>query len=135
MCDNLHLNSLKQCETPLNTLFFSEFNKNLLQRGIRQAFKNKTGIAIDYQNPDDLYGIMRVVFINNSGDHHTNVNEQVKAMNTRVIETAISQIQTGVSQYIAYAQDIDTISTPMDRPINTSTTGNKIEYNNKIGLS
>ena len=33
MCDNLHLNSLKQCETPLNTLFFSEFNKNLLQRG------------------------------------------------------------------------------------------------------
>jgi Fe-S cluster assembly ATPase SufC len=135
MCDNLHLNSLKQCETPLNTLFFSEFNKNLLQRGIRQAFKNKTGIAIDYQNPDDLYGIMRVVFINNSGDHHTNVNEQVKAMNTRVIETAISQIQTGVSQYIAYAKDIDTISTPMDRPINTSTTGNKIEYNDKIGLN
>jgi len=135
MCDNLHLDSLKQCETPLNTLFFSEFNKNLLQRGIRQAFKNKTGIAIDYQNPDDLYGIMRVVFINNSGDHHTNVNEQVKAMNTRVIETAISQIQTGVSQYIAYAQDIDTISTPMDRPINTSTTGNKIEYNDKIGLN
>ena len=135
MCDNLHLDSLKQCETPLNTLFFSEFNKNILQRGIRQAFKNKTGIAIDYQNPDDLYGIMRVVFINNSGDHHTNVNEQVKAMNTRVIETAISQIQTGVSQYIAYAKDIDTISTPMDRPINTSTTGNKIEYNNKIGLN
>ncbi len=135
MCDNLHLNSLKQCETPLNTLFFSEFNKNLLQRGIRQAFKNKTGIAIDYQNSDDLYGIMRVVFINNSGDHHTNVNEQVRAMNTRVIETAISQIQTGVSQYIAYAQDIDTISTPIDRPINTSTTGNKIEYNNKIGLN
>ena len=135
MCDNLHLNSLKQCETPLNTLFFSEFNKNLLQRGIRQAFKNKTGIAIDYQNSDDLYGIMRVVFINNSGDHHTNVNEQVRVMNTRVIETAISQIQTGVSQYIAYAQDIDTISTPIDRPINTSTTGNKIEYNNKIGLN
>ena len=78
---------------------------------------------------------MRVVFINNSGDHHTNVNEQVKAMNTRVIETALTQIQTGVSQYIAYAKDIDTISTPMDRPINTSTTGNKIEYNDKIGLN
>ena len=135
MCDNLHLDSLKQCETPLNTLFFSEFNKNLLQRGIRQAFKNKTGISIDYQNADDLYGIMRVVFINNSGDHHVNVNEQVRVMNGRVISIAISQIQTGVSQYIAYAQDIDTISTPIDRPINTSTTGNKIEYNDKIGLN
>ena len=41
MCDNLHLNSIKQCATPLNTLFFSEFNKNLLQRGIRQEFRNK----------------------------------------------------------------------------------------------
>jgi hypothetical protein len=65
MCDNLHLESIKQCETPLNTLFFSDFNQNLLQRGIRQGFKNKTGIAIDYQNKDDLYSIMRVVFIKN----------------------------------------------------------------------
>src|SRR6056300_1259227 len=135
MCDNLRLDSLQQCETPLNTLFFSDFNKNLLQRGIRQAFKNKTGIAIDYQNPDDLYGIMRMVFINNAGDHYNRVKEQVKELNTRVIATAISQIQTGVSQYIAYTRDIDTISFPLDQPINTSTTGNKIDFNNKIGIN
>ena len=131
MCD---LGSIQQCPTPLNTLFFSDFNKNLLQRGIRQSFKNKTGIAIDYQNPDDLYSLMRVVFINNSGDHHSRINEQVKAMNGRVISTAISQIQTGVSQYIAYAEDIDTISIPNDRPVNTSTMGNKIGYNTQIGF-
>ena len=135
MCDNLHLDSLKQCETPLNTLFFSQFNQNLLQRGIRQAFKNKTGIAIDRQNPDDLYSLMRVVFINNSGDHHSRVNEQVKMMNERVIETALGQIQTGVSQYMAYVQDIETISVPMDLPTNTSTAGKKIGYNNKIGIN
>ena len=135
MCDNLHLDSLKQCETPLNTLFFSEFNQNLLQRGIRQAFKNKTGISIDRQNPDDLYSLMRVVFINNSGDHYSRVNEQVKYMNSRVIETALGQIQTGVAQYMAYANDIDTISTPIDLPVNTSTTGNKMGYNDKIGIS
>ena len=135
MCDNLHLNSIQQCETPLNTLFFSEFNKNLLQRGIRQAFKNKTGISIDYQNPDDLFSLMRVVFINNSGDQYSKVNDQVRYMNTKVIATAMSQIQTGVSQYIAYAEDIDTISTPMDRPVNTSTMGKKIDFNNKIGIN
>ena len=135
MCDNLHLDSLKQCETPLNTLFFSEFNQNLLQRGIRQAFKNKTGIAIDRQNPDDLYSIMRVVFINNAGDHHSRVNEQVRNMNSRVIETAISQIQTGVSQYMAYVQDIDTIAVPLAQPINTSTVGKKLNKNEKIGIN
>jgi ActR/RegA family two-component response regulator len=135
MCDSLHLDSIQQCETPLNTLFFSDFNRNLLQRGIRQTFKDKTGIAIDYQNADDLYGIMRMVFINNSGDHYSRVNEQVKEMNTRVIATAVSQIQTGVSQYIAYTRDIETISVPLDQPINTSTVGKKIDFNNKIGIN
>lgn len=135
MRDSLHLNSIKQCETPLNTLFFSRFNINLLQRGIRQAFKNRTGIAIDYQNQDDLYGIMRVVFINNSGDHHSQVNQQVKFMNNRVIEIALGQIQTGVSQYMSYARDIDTTRTLIDQPINTSTTGNKIPFNKKIGIN
>ena len=127
--------SLQQCETPLNTLFFSEFNVNLLQRGIRQAFKNKTGIAIDYQNPDDLYGIMRMVFINNAGDHHTQIKTQVQNMNGRVIETALSQIQTGVSQYIAYAEDIDSTRTLLDRPMNTSTVGKKVDFNDKIGFN
>ena len=134
MCDNLHLNSLKQCQTPLNTLFFSEFNVNLLQRAIRQDFKNKTGIAIDYQSNDDLYGIMRVVFINNSGDNNSRVNEQVKMMNTMVIKTAVGQIQSGVSQYMGYVHDMDRGLEPIDAPVNTSTTGNKIGLNNKIGV-
>jgi len=89
----------------------------------------------NYQNSDDLYGIMRVVFINNSGDHQRDVNKQVKLMNSRVIETALSQIQTGVSQYIAYVKDIDTTSIPLDQPMNTSTSGRKIGYNNKIGIN
>jgi hypothetical protein len=135
MCDNLHLDSLQQCETPLNTLFFSDFNKNLIQRGVRQTFKNKSGIAIDYQNPDDMYAIMRMVFVNNAGDHYTKINEQVKYMNTKVIETSLSQIQTGVSQYIAYANDIDTTRTLIDQPINTSTVGKKIDFNDKIGIN
>jgi len=135
MCDNLHLDSLQQCETPLNTLFFSDFNKNLIQRGVRQTFKNRSGIAIDYQNPDDMYAIMRVVFINNAGDHYTKINEQVKYMNTKVIERSLSQIQTGVSQYIAYANDIDSTRTLIDQPINTSTVGKKIDFNDKIGIN
>ena len=134
MCDNLHLNSMKQCETPLNTLFFSRFNVNILQRGIRQDFKNKTGIAIDYQNEDDLYAIMRVVFINNAGDHEYRVNEQVKNMNSMVVNTAISQIQSGVSQYMGYIHDMDRGLEPIDAPVNTSTVGNKIGKNEKIGL-
>ena len=136
MCDNLHLSSMKQVQTPLNTLFFSEFNLNLIQRAIRQKFKNDTGISIDYQNEGDLYSIMRVVFINNSGDHYTQVNDQVREMNKSVMDIALSQVKTGVSQYISYINDIDTLSTPNDLPVNTSTYGNKIDNAvNKIGIN
>ena len=134
MCDALHLNTLKQCPTPLNTLFFSEFNMNLLQRGIRQSFRDQTGVAIDYQNPSDLYSIMRVVFINNSGDPNANVQEQVKYMNGIVIKTASGQIQTGISQYMGYVHDIDTLAVPIDRPVNTTTYGKKFGKNEQIGL-
>lgn len=129
----LHLDSLKQCETPLNKLFFSAVNRDLVQRGIRQTFKNRTGIAIDYQNPDDLYSIMRAVFISNSGDHYTNINDQVRDMNVRVIDTSLSQIQTGVSQYMAYAKEIETFAEPMERPVNTSTVGKKLPKN-QVGM-
>tara|TARA_B100000073_G_scaffold249651_1_gene209885 strand:+ start:311 stop:709 length:399 start_codon:yes stop_codon:yes gene_type:complete len=129
----LHLNSMKQTETPLNRLFFGALNRDLLQRGIRQTFKLRTGIAIDYQNPDDLYAIMRATFISNSGDHFNNVEAQVRDMNVRVIDTCLSQIQTGVSQYMSYAKEIDTIAQPMDRPVNTSTAGKKLPRNN-IGI-
>ena len=84
----MYINTLRQSETPLNKLFFSEFNTNLIQRGIRQHFKNKTGIAIDYQNINDVFVIMRTVFINNSGDPYENIEAQVRMMNEQVLEAA-----------------------------------------------
>ena len=134
MCDRLHLNSLKQTETPLNKLFFSEFNIQIVQKAIRQAFKDKTGVSIDYQNAGDLYAIMRVVFINNAGNHYEKINEQVRAMNSVVIKTVLPQIQSGVAQYMGYIRDIDTLVVPPGPPANTSTYGMKLDANDKIGV-
>lgn len=134
MCDRLHLNSMKQTETPLNKVFFSDFNIQIVQKSIRQAFKNKTGVSIDYQNAGDLYAIMRVVFINNAGNHYANVNEQVKFMNSVVIKTTLPQIQSGVAQYMGYIRDIDTLVVPPTPPANTSTYGMKLDPNDKIGV-
>ena len=134
MCDTLYLNSIKQTPTPLNTLYFSEFNTNLIQRAIRQKFRDETGVAIDYQNRDDLFSIMRVVFINNAGNHGEAINEQVKFMNSLVIKTALGQIHSGVAQYMGYVRDLDTMAVPPDPPANTSTYGNKLPINDKIGV-
>jgi len=122
----MYVNTLKQTKTPLNELFFSEFNVNLIQRGIRQHFKNKTGISIDYQNIRDVFVIMRTVFINNSGDPYNNIEAQVRMMNEKVIEMAYGQIQTGVSQFMSYIRDSESLAVPLAQPMNTSNHGNKI---------
>ena len=96
------LTSIKQCPTPLNTLFFSEFNQNILQNAIRQDMYNKHQVRIDKQNKDDLLAIMRVVFINNSAKPYADICAQVKLMNQMVMKTAMGQISTGVAKYFGY---------------------------------
>lgn len=128
------LASIQQCATPLNTLFFSEFNMSLLQKMIRQMFKDKTGISIDYQKPADLLALMRSVFIANSCNPNEKVCEQTKLMNEQVARLAIGQIETGVSQYIGYMRDIDSTHIPLAVPVNTSTYGQKIDLNDQIGV-
>ena len=120
------METLRQCATPLNTLYFSDYNINLLQRAIRQQYKNKYGVGIDYQNSGDLFTIMRVVFVNNAEDPYNNACDQVRCMNGKVIETALAQINTGVSQYMGYLRDAQAPLLPLAQPINTSTYGKKI---------
>ena len=120
------METLRQVSTPLNQLFFSEYNTNLIQRAIRQEYKNKTGIKIDYQNSGDLFAIMRTVFINNSVNAYDQVCDQVRQMNAQVIKVALDQINTGVSQYMGYIRDAQAPLNPLAQPINTSTYGKKI---------
>lgn len=128
------IHTLQQCRTPLNTLFFSEYNINILQRAIRQEFKNKTDLAIDFQNKNDLLTIMRASFVNNSSNPYADTYSQIKQINSVVIKKAIDQITSGVSQYMGYLKDIDTPVNPMDNPISTNMYGNKIEKEPSIGL-
>jgi hypothetical protein len=107
---------------PISRLSFGSWITfgNQIQNDIRKTFKEKTGIAIDYQGRDDVITTMRMVFINNSYDPYGHLPEQVKLMNDIVVKTAVSQVGTGVSQYIGYLRDISTPLVPEPRPIQTS---------------
>jgi len=128
------LKTIQQQATPLSNLFFSDLNINTLQKGIKQKFKNDTGLAIDNQDQNDLLVIMRSVYIDNSMTPSQNVCEQVKWMNGRVIEHANQQISTGVSQQIDYFRDASRVWVPNKLPESTSLYGKKMDINNKIGL-
>ena len=120
------LRTVYQVGTPLSTLFFSDFNLQQIQNTVRNQFKQKTGIAIDYQNQNDVLALMRMVYINNSWDPYNNVHNQVTAMNAICVSTAIAQIGTNVSQYIGYLSDISSPLNPEPRPISTSVYGNRM---------
>ena len=121
------LRTIQQTETPLSRMFFSELNMNTLQRTIRQEFKDKTGIAIDYQDSTQLMVLMRAVYITGAVNPWVPGN-QLDRMNSQVVKQALSQINTGVTGYINYMKNVNTVSLPMSLPMNTSTYGKKMGF-------
>ncbi len=122
------LRTVQQTDTPLGLMFFSELNMNRIQKTIRQSFKDKTGISIDYQNQRDVLTLMRMVYINNSIDPWSqSLDQQLQSMNDAVIKTAIGQIGTGVNQYISYIRDISSPQQINDLPVSTTTYGTSMK--------
>lgn len=130
----MNLNSIGQCETPLNKTFFCEFNQGVIQRMIRQNIYNKFKVKIDKQSPTDILTIMRVVFINNSADPYGDVLVQVKFMNSRVSAVACKQIETGLAQHYGYLDEISKPIQPLAVPKSTTVYGMKMGYSDQIGF-
>ena len=120
--------------TPLSSAFFSDFNKETIQRGIISAASAKTGVTISPQNDSDLQSFMRTVYTDLVRDPYTDVRQQIALMNTETIKRTMGPITTGVLQQAIYLRDISTQPVPMAAPSSTSTYGNKIPTNFKFGI-
>tara|TARA_R110002074_G_scaffold247205_2_gene419193 strand:- start:1226 stop:1606 length:381 start_codon:yes stop_codon:yes gene_type:complete len=126
---------MNQLDTPLANRFFSNGNVNLIQQGLANEIRNRTGgINIDRQNTDDLALIMRQIYITNVFNPYGQLVEQVNFLNKQVLQMTTSQVMTGLSQYIGYLRDSTRQPMPLHQPVSTSTYGNKMPFNNKIGL-
>lgn len=119
--------------SPLTNAFFSEFNRESLQRAMQAEIKARTGYAIDKQNDADLQALMHRVYVNMAADPFTDVRGQLDRMNAAVVREATGTIVTGVLQHMVYLRDIASNPVPLAPPQNTSTYGNKLPYNFKIG--
>ena len=124
----------KYLPSPLVDAFFSDFNKETLQDLILASIKNKTGYEIQRQNYSDLDALMHRVFTNMKKDPYTNVRQQVDDRNARLTKEATATISTGILQQLVYLRDISQNAVPLETPISTSTYGNKIPSNFKIGF-
>lgn len=123
----------KYLPSPLTDAYFSNFNRESIHRAIQNDIKQKTGYAIDRQNDADLQALMKRVYVNMVRDPSTDVRSQIDRMNSAVLREASATITTGVLQHMVYLRDIASNPVPLAPPQNTSTYGNKLPYNFKIG--
>jgi hypothetical protein len=119
---------------PLSDAFFSGFNRATVQKDIARAIKEKTGYTISDQNDGDLQALMKRVYINMLSNPYQDVRQQVEKMNAKVVEEATATISTGMLQQLIYLKDISSNPVPLAPPVSTSTYGNKIPNNFKIGF-
>lgn len=124
----------RNVRNPLSDAFFSDFNRESIHRLVIGSIKRKTGYEIDKQNDSDLQVLMKRVYVNNMGDPYSDIRQQVETMNEIVAEEATQTISTGMLQQLLFMRDISSNPVPLAAPISTSTYGNKISQNYKIGF-
>jgi hypothetical protein len=124
----------KYLPSPLVDAFFSDFNKETIQDQIASAIRDKTGVELQRQSYSDLDALMKRIYVNMKKDTYSNVRQQVDDLNARVTEEATGTISTGLLQQIVYMRDISRNAVPLEVPVSTSTYGNKIPSNYKIGF-
>ena len=116
-----------QSSSPLSQLFFCRQNVNDIQNMIRYnvwIISGKKHI-IDRQSDVDLHVIMRSFYLQYSQNQQTHITEQIKQLNTMVLDWVIPKIMTQIEQYLTYKQQVSGVYQPMEREINTSVSGTK----------
>ena len=115
-------------QNTLSQTFFSPQNMKVLQHAIRKAVYERSGdkkYIIDDQSVDELKMVMRGIFYQYARNLDTNVSEQVKDLNNKVIDWSAPHILSAVDHYNYYINDISHMPVPMQQPQNISRAGTR----------
>lgn len=115
-----------QEKSALSDLFFDQVNINALQQGIRYSVYKKTcgKNIIKNQDQDQLLIVMRSIYLQYSINLNIEIIEQIKILNSRVLDYCVKEIVSEINMYNKYLQDRDTIPV-FSNPISTSKSGTK----------
>lgn len=113
--------------TCLSELFFSRENTDIIQQGLINYVYNKSNgmYKIGKQSEQELSIVMRSTYLSYGKNLTYNLNEQLKELNTKVIEWCAERIITNIQQYLDYKVNVSTLKMPMETPALTSQKGLK----------
>jgi hypothetical protein len=113
--------------TPLNTVFFSKENIDVLQDKIAEhvwLMSNKQ-YRIDRQSDDDLQIIMRSYYLMFGENNDSRVAQELEDLNRRVIGYSSAKIYSELEFYQFYRKDIEDFAPPIAGPVNTQVYGTR----------
>ena len=115
-------------QTPLNELFFSRQNLEALQIGIRNMVAKRSNgeFVIGKQSEVELQVIMRAIYLNHAKHLEVDVLEQVRELNSRVIDFCVPRIIEEIRMFKYYKKDISKLPIPLDRGQFSSSKGLRI---------
>jgi hypothetical protein len=117
----------RHTNTPLNTVFFSETNKENLQRKIHDAVADLSDGKYDIgvQSEADLLLIMRSYYLQYSQNDPTNVAMELSQLNERVVAYSANRIMVEIVAYKKFRKDILDFPEPIARSIDTHIFGTR----------
>jgi len=117
-------------ENPLSKMYFCQSNVNIVHDGIRYSVYQKSNKKhiIGKQSEHDLMIIMRSIYLQYAQNLPYNIVEQVKILNSKVLDYAVPTILRELNQYINYTNDISKLPIPLEHSKNVSSAGSKVLY-------
>jgi hypothetical protein len=109
----------------LTNVFFSEYNIKYLQDTVKYDIYKKTNKVIAPQDSNAMKLIMRSIYLQYSQNLDCKLKQQILRLNGKVLEVAVPEIETNLSQYLKYITDITTQPVFMGHPVNVSSKGEK----------
>lgn len=113
------------CRNKVSELFFSERNIAALQQGIRYGvYRESSGeLVIGNQSRDELETIMRGIYLSDGINLPINEVEQVRALNSKVLDFAVPRVVNEARMYVKYRRDSTSQLVPQRNPLYTSGAG------------
>ena len=113
--------SLKGIINPseLSDYFFNPYNVVNIQKLIRYQVYKLSDKVIDKQSDQELFIIMRSIYLQYGGKSSTNkeeFNKNITNLNNKVVDYSVNNIINQLSQLDMYIKDISSAPTPLQHP-------------------
>lgn len=104
--------------TKVQDLFFSDVNKEAIQKGIRISILDATDGKTDVGNQSlyELQTIMERVYYDFSENRPFDIKKQVRDLNWHVLRIAVPNVYNNMTLH-TIQKDVDEVPEPMSRPV------------------